>query len=145
MPSHVWSLICLNTILDRDSNNVSLINVLEELAISPAPTVEDLGDAGYVMLPIPVVLVSLWERADEDVSEKFEFRIKVKGPDDQPVGPATPTQEWVVDQLRLRTRARLMTVPFSTFGRYEYIVQYRSDSSDRWKQAARIPLTIKAP
>ena len=56
---HIWSILCRNAIVDKDTNNVSLLNVIERIIFEPKQKL-----AENKKLPIPVVeeltLVSLW-------------------------------------------------------------------------------------
>ena len=144
MPNHVWSTVCSKAILDRETNNISLIEVLEEIQFGPPPPDNDLGQEGYVMLPIPMTLVTLWERESGSDSETFAVRIKFVDPTGTWIGPKDTEREHTIDKLRFRSINRMMAVPFSESGRYIILVQSKTSGSGRWKQNARVPLSIIA-
>lgn len=142
MPDHIWSALCTRAIIDRDSNNISLIDMLEEIRFAPPPTDDDLGREGYVMLPISVTLVTLWERKTENDPETFVMRVKFVDPTGTWIGPQDTERELTMDKPRFRSISRMMAVPFSESGKYQVIVQSKSNGSNRWKQNARLPLSI---
>ena len=53
MIHHVWTVLCSRALIDRDSNNISIHNVLEQLNIA-APPQPDLA------LNIHFEILSLW-------------------------------------------------------------------------------------
>ena len=41
MPKHIWTVLCRNVIQDKETNNLSLIGTLEEVAIEPEQPIPD--------------------------------------------------------------------------------------------------------
>lgn len=144
MAKHIWSIICTNSIINRDSNNVTLIEAVEEMQFGPAPTPADLGDNGYVMIPIAVQLVTLWERSNLSDEERFLSRLRIFDPSGRSLTPTETQREWNLEKQRIRTTIRLMSLPFSESGRYEFLLESKAIDGARWKRSAALPLLLMA-
>src|SRR3989338_5214550 len=66
MINHLWSIACSRTSVDRESNNISLFEVLEQLTLSGGPI--QPGKKGVV--PILFEIVSLWTKEHENETIK---------------------------------------------------------------------------
>ena len=76
MIDHVWTILCSRAVIDRDTNNMSLLEVIEQLTLGDAsPPVEGEG-----LAPIQLELVTLWTRRRDDESESGRARIRFYRP-----------------------------------------------------------------
>src|SRR6266496_2777341 len=62
MIEHAWSVLCSKSTIDAETNNISLIEVLEQISIATGPPAA--GTEG--LIPLRVELVTLWMRAQPD-------------------------------------------------------------------------------
>ena len=138
MIDHVWTVVCSHAIIDRDSNNVSLLDVIEQLNIGEEPHPE-----GCIALSFDIV--TLWARADPDVPARGHGRVTFLSPsgtvNDGPF-------EFVVDVFehsRNRTRGRFQLLHISESGRYTFRVELRGEDETEWCQVAAIPIEINFP
>jgi hypothetical protein len=137
MIDHVWSVLCSRSVIDSSSNNISLIEVLEQLSIRRMPPGAD--EEGVV--PIQCELVTLWARADEEEPATGRGRITLV----RPSGLAMPSQEFEIDLTRVqrtRHRARMNGVPVSEAGRYTFRIEFSTADGDTWDEVARVPLYV---
>src|SRR5262245_41092364 len=75
MPAHVWTMISQASVIDKDTNNVSLFNVLESATFELAVT-----EGGGPVYPIPFTfhVVSMWTRTpDEPEGISAESRLRI--------------------------------------------------------------------
>lgn len=134
MINHVWSVLCSTAIIDRDTNLVSLINILEEI------TVNDEPKAGGV-LPIALDILSLWTRSNPGEPCRGRSRITLIGPDEK----ATNQIETEIDLTtheRLRARGHFEGLPASEPGINFFQVELQTEGREDWETVARIPLKI---
>jgi hypothetical protein len=136
MIDHVWSVLCSSSSVDRDSNNISLFNIVEQLtveAIGPPP-----DDAG---LPLRMEVVSLWVRRNPEVPARAVARVVLESPGRQPkILPELDLD--LTAHERLRTVARFDGLPISASGRHYMVVEYQASTDSPWQEAARIPLQV---
>jgi hypothetical protein len=136
MARHVWSVFCERALVDKHTESVSLINVVEEFIL------EGELPANRVDLPIQAALVSYWTRSERETSEYGRTRVRVVSP----AGESLATGHvWELD-LREERRAQLVSriemLPLQGEGIYQLVIEYRGEQETAWNEAARIPLEV---
>src|SRR5688572_16338973 len=107
MIQHIWSVLCQNALVDRNTNTISLIEVVEDLTLyGQAPPA-----GGQGIIPIQCSLVSTWERLPSDQPTRGTVRFRKLRPN----GEFEGDQEYAVDLTatpRSRTIARIGGITF---------------------------------
>ena len=138
MIQHLWTVPCRVTITDQQSNNISLIEVLEELTVPPPNSRIPLTVA---FSPLMIDLVTLWSRGNPDEPEFGNARSSL-------VSPAGETMIEQVVELDLRERRRFRTIgrflglPLQQAGTYAWRVEKRQGENATWEEVARVPLEV---
>lgn len=137
MIQHIWSVACSHSSIDTETNNVSLLNVVEQ--INPVGLAADAKG----ILPMQIEIVSLWMR--DGVPGRGFARMVIEAPD----SVLEPTDEMMIDlspeaTTRFRSRLRLAGVPFEGYGIYWFRVEYREGPGEEWVEVARLPIEMKA-
>ena len=57
---HVWSVLCEKSVIDSETNNLSLTNILEEIQISLKE--KGIIDSSEKTVPINFELVTMWRK-----------------------------------------------------------------------------------
>lgn len=135
MIMHVWTVLCSRSSIDRETNNVSLFDVLEQI------TIEDwAGHPGLV--PGQFELVSLWSRYELDRPSRGEARLTLRTP-----GGGTHAEQMQPIDLReyrrLRNRTRLPAIPIDVPGSYRFVIECRQMDQEEWVQVAIVPLEVQ--
>lgn len=129
---HVWTVLCSRSIIDDKSNNISLIDVLEQLAIIGfLPTV----------VPITFEVVNLWARSDVDQPSRGQARLRFLDPS----GHIRGEHEYEVDlsaHQRSRTGIAIAGLPVQEAGHHHFLVQLWDEGEAEWRDVVRIPLEI---
>lgn len=131
---HVWTILCSNSVIDIESNNVSIQNVYEQLTLKGDPKPD--GKAS-----LPMELVSLWTREDLETPTSGEARISYL----QPSGKESELITYPIDleeYHRARSRVHIGAIPVPEPGRYKFYIEYRLSGSVVWQQVAQIPLEV---
>jgi hypothetical protein len=138
MIQHVWSVLCSRSSTDRETNNLSLFEIIEQLnVLGPLP---DLG--AKVAIPVQLEIVSLWSRSQSGEAEESRGRLTLLSPS----GLEAFTREFVVNLVehdRMRTQLRLMGLPLFGTGRYTFTVEIQR-ANEQWEVVARIPLQLES-
>lgn len=130
-----WTVFCRTAPIDRDSNNISLIEVIEQLA---AVTTEKSGEG---VLAIQAMLVSLWYRADDNVPAVGNARVRLEHPDGKQRGEPVNFEVNLRDHKRVRTRLSFGGLTFSgVAGQHFFVVE--CDDAGKWVEVARVPIEI---
>lgn len=138
----IWAVLCQSSAVDRDTNVVSLFNVVEEItfpAPPPEPTPSQQLPAGLNLAPI-FQLVVLWTRSDQKIPEQGRGRLRLLRPNNaEALG-----QEFEVNltqHLRLRLRIPLAGLPTDGEGIHQFVVEGMTGTS-AWTSMFELPLSV---
>jgi hypothetical protein len=138
MIQHIWTVPCRVTITDQDTNNVSMIEVLEELVLAPLAARQDLGRPRF---PAIFDVVTLWAREIPEQPETGLGRVLLLSPQGE-----TLIEQGVEVDLRqvrrLRSLGRIMGFPMRGAGVYHFRIDSRSNEAAAWQEVGRIPLEV---
>jgi hypothetical protein len=139
MIRHVWTVPCRVSLIDRDSNNVSLVEVVEEVVIGPPPA------AGNNRMPIPAIfdVVSLWSRQDLAVGATGFGQLSFVSPTGERLAEMTFDIDLRMAQ-RTRSMGKFFGLPAKQPGLYHFVVEYRGEPTAQWQEVARVPLLVGA-
>src|SRR5258708_7392694 len=98
MAQHVWTIPCRFSTTSSETNNVSLIEVLEEISI-PALPVQQMGRG---MFPAMFDVVTLWSRENDDQEEAGFGKMSFVGAN----GEVLLENPYPIDLLRQNKRFR---------------------------------------
>lgn len=133
---HVWSVLCSRSSTDKETNNVSLFDVIEQLnVLAPDPIPDGAG------IPIQSELVTLWSRENPEEPGRTGGRVRLLSPN----ASVAFAQEFDINLLehhRVRTQLRMNGFPLRGFGRYLLVVEQRQ-GEDAWREVARIPIQLE--
>jgi hypothetical protein len=144
----IWAILCQGSSVDRETNLVSLFNIVEELVLPappPAqaePPVAPLArETNQFVIP-PAQIVVLWERSDPTKPEtgRSRFRMLLPG------GGEATSQAMGVDLTqypRARQITRLASFPLSREeGLMRIVVETMTDTSE-WTPAFELPVQVR--
>jgi hypothetical protein len=134
MIEHVWSVLCTRASIDKETNNISLFDVIEQIAI-----VDWTGQPGTAAAEFE--LVSLWTRDELNRPERAEARVSVRNPSGR--RSVEQIQEIDLRQFRrLRARSAFKGLPIEGPGLYIFIVEMRVPGQEQWIPVAKVPLDV---
>jgi hypothetical protein len=134
MIEHIWSVLCSRSVIDSETNNVSIQDVVEQITINAEP-----AENGF--LPFPLELITLWGRKKVDEPTKGTERVSFVTPS----GKSTVISESNIDLSkteRHRQKVKFPGLPLGEGGRYYFIVEFKEDNG-QYSEVAAIPLTIQ--
>jgi hypothetical protein len=132
MIDHIWTVLCSRAVIDRDSNNVSLQNVLEQINLPFEPDPEKI-------FGIEFDVISLWKRADPETPVKGLSLLTIISPSGKEVDK-TEIELNLTTHQRLRTRRRFVGLPITETG--QYIFKVKLQKGGKWRNVASIPLDV---
>lgn len=134
MIDHVWTVVCSQIVIDRDSNNVSLQNIIEQINIRAEPMPDG-------KLPIVLHTMTLWVRTDSNTPARGRGRVKFVSPSGQAAAPL----EFDINLSEYtghRTRGKFGGLPVTEPGRYSFRVDFQEEGEDEWRQVASVPVEV---
>jgi hypothetical protein len=131
---HVWSVICSHAILDKESNNFSLID--EQINIQPDTPLP-------LVMTNPFIIVTLWSRSNYDVPATGRGRISVEHPSGT-VRELAPFEIDLSRYRRYRNRHGFRGFQITELGKYVFRVElFDPANEDRPVVVARLPLDVR--
>ena len=133
MLEHIWSVLCSRSVIDSETNNVSIQDVVEQITINDKPT-----ENGF--LPFSMELITLWGREDNSKPSKGYERIIFTTPS----GKTEVISEAEIDLTKVerhRHRVRFPGLPVSESGKYYFKVETKNGDNE-WKQVSAVPLKV---
>ena len=140
---HIWTVLCQRSLIDIDSNNISLIDVIEQISMS-APTPSEQQSKGQIQVgtvPFNFEVVSLWSRAEESQPALGQCRVTLLSPSG-PLGEANHVPVDLRKYERTRIRQRFGGLSVSKAGQYFFRVEYRDDGETEWCEVGAIPFKV---
>jgi hypothetical protein len=134
MIDHVWTVVCSSAVIDRETNNISIHNVIERLTIHAEPVPDGA-------LPIQLHIASLWARSDFAQPAKGTARMTLHTSS----GPRQDRPELDVNLMehsRARTIWKVGSLPVPGPGRYTFRIDFKPENGTRWKRVAAVPLEV---
>src|SRR5258708_22228602 len=139
---HIWSVICQNSQIDIDTNNLTLSSVLAKIFV--AIDERDLkSKEGVTNILLNYEVASLWIK--EEVSKKVEAEIvlEIFDPQRKLLKSFTQMAEMPNTMRRLRTRFRIQGIGLTTSGVYEFVIKIKEKGEDKYKNVAEVPLEVQ--
>ena len=133
MIEHVWTVLCSRSVIDVETNNVSIQDVIEQISINAEPKPD-----GF--LPFPLELITLWERQESNKPAEGTERITFVTPS----GKSNVVYEAKIDLSaaeRHRHKVKFPGLPLSEAGRYYFEVEAKEGDGD-YHEVAAIPLSV---
>jgi len=132
MPRAYLLAICSGSSVDRELNNVSLFNLVEQVA---APAFEP-------GMSLPLELHAYWEAGPGEIGAELECRFVLLR-DGGLSGAPSPAIRFRQDAPRVRARALGLPVPAP--GPHRLAVEWRRIGEERWtREAAMWPVSFDA-
>jgi hypothetical protein len=133
---HIWTVICSRTAIDRETNNISLFEVLEAIEVV---TNQDI--AFPTAFPTSISVVTLWARPDLNTPISGEARTRLLGPDGAELMSVTQRVDMSAHP-RSRSLGNLIGLRAGGNGIHEFEVSSRPDGATDWTVASRVPLVL---
>jgi hypothetical protein len=137
---HVWSVLCTKGVTDKQSNNVSLFELLEEIHLSTNVQVEEQGDMSSFGTNM-ANWISMFCRSDNDAPEKGNIKDEIRLPSGKTIG----VRESEIDLLNHKRRRLFRTLPIPPHnkpGIYLFVTSVKDQKNNRWKKVSEIPLEV---
>ena len=134
----IWAIACSSSIIDQQTNSVSLINVLERILVQ-----EDLFKRAdnKKIISFPIQVISLWRRLDKEPFKKIsqiEARAELLDPEEKVVYAQNFNLTLEENKERLRHRLMFEGLPLTIPGIYRFKI-----SLSKSQQVVYVPLRIK--
>jgi len=143
---HIWSVLCKHSIIDNETNNINLEEVLERLQVDVGvdpKTPKALPER--VTIPFGFEIVTLWARKNfEDKDErKVDVRIEIIDPSGKKISEIVNSFVLTPNFRRMRGRARSGNIILTTSGLYIFKVSGKEFGEKDFDVVAELPLEVE--
>ncbi|MBI2611227.1 hypothetical protein HYW54_00585 [Candidatus Gottesmanbacteria bacterium] len=139
---HIWSILCRSSQIDKETNNLSIINVFEQLGITLDQKDHEKKIA-TVNIPIDYEIVSLWVKDTHGKKEKAEIILEIVDPKGKILKSFMQTGEMPETMRRLRTRFRIQGLGITLPGIYIFVIKIKEDGKRDFRIASEVPLEVQ--
>jgi len=134
MIEHIWSVLCLKSIVDSDTNLISLFEIIEEL------TIQSYTETGIT--PVEFEITTCWFRENAGKEKEYEYKISLITPLGKDKGGPDIQLQLKKGIQRIRSRTRFQAFPVEELGIYWFKVSLKG-AKGKYREVASIPITIK--
>lgn len=139
MVQHVWSVLCKQSIIDQETNSLSIIDVLEQMKID----VSVPSNASFpIKVPIQYQIVSMWIKHDKNKQIRADIQISIVDPEKSIV--STHTKELLIAKQieRMRSRVKISGFEVTKSGMYEFRIGIREEKQSDFRSVAELPFYV---
>ena len=141
MINHIWSVLCRTSVIDGDTNALSIQDVLEELNIKAqlSPTV-DLENTKELVFPVSFEITSMLGRDDDSIDEHASVKIVQYSPKNEILNENS--NDFIIPKgmKRMRMRMKNGSMKVTVSGRYKFKVELTQENKKT--TVATLPLEV---
>ncbi|PJE67415.1 hypothetical protein COU95_02530 [Candidatus Shapirobacteria bacterium CG10_big_fil_rev_8_21_14_0_10_40_9] len=139
MIKHIWSVLCRKTVIDDETNNISLFDVFEQLGVNASTS--EKKDI-QINVPINFELVSLWVKTTGGKTLRASIEVEVIDPEAKRLKSFIQNLEFSTNIKRMRSRLRIMGLSLTTSGDYIFRVKIKEENQKEYITVAELPLEV---
>lgn len=140
---HIWSVLCKESVINKDDNNISIHGVLEQLSVSLSPIKKTGKLPEKFGIPMNYEIVSMWQRSKDVESAKADIEYVFMDSDNKELFKSTQMIEIPKTSRRFRSRMKITGMPLTKEGDYTFKVKIKEEESDTFRLVAELPLEVK--
>lgn len=143
MIKHIWSVLSRRAIVDSQTNNLTISDILEELKVDIKVEQKDADSLKKINVPLEFEVVSLWKKEGEGNQHlEADSTIEVISPEGKQMTTFSQIVNMTPGMRRLRTMMRVMGFVVETEGEYIFKINIREKGNKMYKTVAELPLEV---
>ena len=139
---HIWSVLCKESVINQDDNNISIHGVLEELAVFLPPEKETGKLPEKFNIPVNYEIVSMWQRNKDVDSAKADLEYILVDSENKELLKSTQVIEIPKASRRHRSRMKITGMPLTKSGDYTMKVKIKVKGTENFHLVAELPLEV---
>lgn len=140
MINHIWSVLCRKSVIDGETNNLSIFDVLEQVSID-AKVKKGAGSKDVkINVPIEYEVVSFWSKSHNAKASTSAIKLEIINPDGKVEKTFEQPLEIPEDKKRLRSRIRIKGFVAEDSGVYIFKISYKDNKE--YVEAANLPFEV---
>lgn len=141
---HLWTIICKNSIIDKNTNNLSLFEIIERFNIEvntnpPAGKSVSLNNL-RITLPEQIKLITTWVDYKEKNTWRFSTKIEFVSPQGKNLGSTIINSSGKKTSPFHRTILTIQKLPIEEQGIYKFKISLKQ--KEHFVKVAEIPIEV---
>ena len=149
MIQHVWTILANSCSIDKQSNQISIFEAVEEFQVLPVDmNVDRIAVAqGHVRVGLPsFALLTLWTRSVPTEPCRGMAQVRLIDPAGAETILDAGTDVDLTENARHRQIIRMVGLPLTVTGRYRFEIRFKNDPTEEtWALASVLPLDVQMP
>lgn len=142
MIKHIWSVLCRESLINKDDNNITLQSILEQLNVSIKSKDDSDTKKQPINVPIGYEVVSLWVKEENSDEPKAQVEITLLDPTRKELHRVEQTLIFVKPYKRMRSRFKIAGFPITGSGVYTFRVGIKEEGNRLFKVVSEIPVEV---
>lgn len=136
---HIWSVLCRSSSIDQDTNNATLVNILERLEVK----IPKDNKSEKVFVSIDFELITLWKKNLEGKSMIADCEVDIVDPSGVILQKIRHPLEIKSEFRRLRSRIKMDKLQVTSDGDYLFKVWLKLPGESVYSVVATIPFEVR--
>lgn len=138
---HIWSVLCRESVINKDDNAISLNGILEKINSTLIP-IKTPRKQEKIVIPLSYEIISFWTK-EIDKEVNLDIKIALVDPKGNQLEELTNNLIFPKESKRLRTRFRIQGLPVSVNGIYLFRVSLKLQKEKRFTIISEVPLEVE--
>lgn len=143
MIKHIWSVLAQKSIIESESNSLSIIDVIEELTVGLNKNAPAFPADASINIPLNYEIVSYFISDKKNPTPKATMLINLKDPKGNIIKTFEPQIVWEAGKDRLRVKIKIIGLTVKGPGLYTYEIRLKEEEQNEYKTISELPLVVK--
>lgn len=140
---HIWSVLCKESVINQDDNNLSIYGAIEELSVTLTPTDGQSKLPEKISIPVNYEIVSLWFKDKKDMAANGEIEYILISPEGKELFKTVQNIEMLANIRRFRSRMKISGMPITKEGDYSFKIRIKEAGEKTFHLVSELPLEVK--
>ena len=140
MIKNIWSIISTKTVVDKDSNMISLFDCIEQFNVNIDK--KDIDKNKVKKVSAKFEIVSFWKDDEIKKERHGEFAIELYDPNNKKLNKYENSFVIPKAMKRMRTIITFGGFPITTEGEYIFKIKYRKNKKEKYVQVSELPIEV---
>lgn len=144
MIQNIFSVLCESSIIDKDTNNITINNVLEQIKIAVSLDSTQLSQKDIpINTPIKYEIISLWKEDKPNPNTNYNIELVIVDPDNKVIQSIPQKFKFENGIVRHRSIFKINGFVATINGTYTFLIKIKAETENKFQEASRIPLDIE--
>ena len=140
---HEWSIISASSLVDQDTNNLSLINIIEEVSFEAQLKKDQSFDHEGEIIPLNMVISTRLRKLNEtNETARGNIQIDFRDPKNKKMATFTQDFEMIPGVKNIRIRSGIAGLKVTQSGLYNFEILLKEIDAESYTKVYSLPLMM---